>query len=37
LKIWQNLNGFDPGKNFENWIFTVAHNLAVDWLKRNNH
>jgi RNA polymerase sigma-70 factor (ECF subfamily) len=36
LKIWQKLSKFDPNKSFESWIFLIAHNLAVDWLKRNN-
>lgn len=33
LKVWQNLNKFDLTKKFETWLFSIAHNLAIDRIK----
>ncbi len=35
LKVWQKLDSFDVSKKFENRIFTIAHNLAIDRIKKN--
>ena len=34
IKVYVNLNGFDVGKKFSSWIFRIAHNLAVNYLKK---
>ncbi len=36
VKVWKNLNQFDRTKNFRTWIFTIARNTALDWLKKKN-
>lgn len=34
LRIAERINSYDPRRNFENWLFTVARNLAYDHLRR---
>ncbi len=34
VKIWKNLKKFDKQKNFKAWIFTIAKNTALDFLKK---
>jgi len=36
VKVWKNIKRFDTSKNFKTWIFTVAKNTALDWLKKRN-
>ncbi len=36
VKVWKNLKKFDTSKNFRTWLFTVAKNTALDWLKKRN-
>ncbi|MFH1393190.1 MAG: sigma-70 family RNA polymerase sigma factor [Patescibacteria group bacterium] len=36
VKVWKNLKRFDASKNFRTWLFTVAKNTALDWLKKRN-
>ncbi len=36
VKVWKNLKKFDTSKNFKTWLFTVAKNTALDWLKKRN-
>jgi RNA polymerase sigma-70 factor (ECF subfamily) len=36
VKVWKNLKKFDTSKNFRNWIFVIAKNTALDWLKKKN-
>jgi len=33
IKVWKNLKKFDQNKSFKIWIFTIAKNTALDWLK----
>jgi len=33
VKVWKNINKFDESKSFKTWIFTIAKNTAIDWLK----
>ncbi|MFA4936819.1 MAG: sigma-70 family RNA polymerase sigma factor [Patescibacteria group bacterium] len=35
VKIWKNLKKFDQTKNFKTWLFTIAKNTAIDWLRRH--
>lgn len=34
LKAWKHLKKYDPDQNFKTWLFTIARNTAVDWLRR---
>jgi RNA polymerase sigma-70 factor (ECF subfamily) len=34
VKVWKNLKKFDKQKNFKNWIFPIAKNTAIDFLKK---
>ncbi len=36
VKVWQNLSKFDQSKSFRNWIFAIAKNTALDWLKKKS-
>lgn len=34
VKVWRNLKKFDRKHSFKTWIFTIAKNTAIDWLKK---
>jgi RNA polymerase sigma-70 factor (ECF subfamily) len=34
VKVWKHLHRFDTTKNFRTWLFTIAKNTALDWLKK---
>ncbi len=34
VKAWKNLSKFDQSKNFKTWLFAIAKNTALDWLKK---
>ncbi len=34
LRVVLNIRRFDPRRSFEAWLFSVAHNLAIDHLRR---
>lgn len=33
IKTYTNLHSFETDKKFSSWIYRIAHNLAVNWLK----
>jgi len=33
IKVYTSLNSFETDKKFSSWIYRIAHNLAVNWLK----
>ncbi|HSM13296.1 MAG TPA: sigma-70 family RNA polymerase sigma factor [Thermoanaerobaculia bacterium] len=35
LKAWKALPRFDPGRRFSSWLFKIAHNSALDSLRRS--
>lgn len=35
VRVAERIKMYDPRRKFENWLFTVAHNLAFDHLRRN--
>lgn len=37
LKAWANLHRYDRSFRFSTWLFRIAHNLAVDTLRRRRH
>lgn len=34
LRVVEKIRAFDPSRNFDAWLFTVARNLAIDHLRR---
>lgn len=34
INAFVNLNNFDTDQKFSSWIYRIAHNLAVNWLKK---
>lgn len=34
LKVYKNLNGYDPKLNFSSWIYRITHNEAITHLRR---
>ena len=34
VKAWRTLKTFDQGRSFQAWIFTIAKNTALDWLRK---
>jgi len=34
LKMWKNIKKFDQGKNFKTWLFSIAKNASVDFLRK---
>jgi RNA polymerase sigma-70 factor (ECF subfamily) len=37
LKVYRNLYGFDIEKKFSSWIYRIAHNETINYLKKNNN
>jgi len=35
IKAYENLQGFNTGKKFSSWIYRIAHNEAVNKIKKN--
>jgi len=36
LKVYRNLNGFDPKLKFSSWIYRIAHNEAISSYRKRN-
>jgi RNA polymerase sigma-70 factor (ECF subfamily) len=34
LRVMERIHKYDPKRSFEGWLFAVAHNLAIDHLRR---
>jgi len=34
LKVWKNLKKFDTEKSFKTWIFSIAKNTCIDYLRK---
>ncbi len=37
LKVYKNLNNFNPELKFSSWIYRIAHNEAINKFKRNRN
>jgi RNA polymerase sigma-70 factor (ECF subfamily) len=37
LKIWKNLKKFRTGESFSAWLLTIAHNTAIDSLRKRKN
>lgn len=35
IKIYNNLHGFDINKKFSSWVYRIAHNEAINFLKKH--
>lgn len=35
LKIYRNLNNYDPGLSFSSWAYRIAHNEGVSYLRKH--
>jgi hypothetical protein len=35
IKVYRNLNGFDQKLSFSSWIYRIAHNEALNYLRKN--
>jgi len=35
LKVWSSLNGFAGRSKFSTWLYRIAHNTFLDWLRKN--
>jgi RNA polymerase sigma-70 factor (ECF subfamily) len=34
LRVMERIHHYDPKRGFEGWLFAVAHNLTIDYLRR---
>ncbi|HBI33807.1 MAG TPA: hypothetical protein DEA43_04160 [Candidatus Moranbacteria bacterium] len=34
VRMWRSINSFDENKKFSTWIFAIAKNASLDWLKK---
>lgn len=37
IKIYRNLNSFDPDLSFSSWAYRIAHNEAVNYLRKHRN
>lgn len=37
VKVWKNLKKFDQKRNFKTWIFSIAKNASIDFLKKEKN
>lgn len=36
IKVWKNLEQFETGRDFKTWLLAIAHNTAIDWLRKKH-
>ncbi|MEN9622182.1 MAG: hypothetical protein RLZZ67_616 [Candidatus Parcubacteria bacterium] len=37
IKVYENLNDFDQSLPFSSWIYRIAHNESIDFLRKKKH
>jgi len=37
IKVWRNLKKFDRKKSFKSWLYVIAKNTAIDFLRQKRH
>jgi len=35
VKLWENLDKYNPEKKFEPWLYRFVHNFTIDWIRKN--
>ena len=35
IKVYKNIQGYDPSKAFSSWIYRIAHNTAISMIRKN--
>jgi len=35
LRLFQKLDAYEPGKNFQSWLLQIAKNLCIDYYRKN--
>jgi RNA polymerase sigma-70 factor, ECF subfamily len=35
VKAWKKIRSFRQGSNFKTWLFAIARNTAIDWLRKH--
>ncbi len=35
IKVWSSLDGFSGRSKFSTWLYRIAHNTFLDWLRKN--
>lgn len=35
IKVWKGIKKYNHNKKFSSWLFTIAHNVAMDFLRKN--
>jgi RNA polymerase sigma-70 factor (ECF subfamily) len=35
IKVWNGLDKYEPSSKFSSWVFSIAHNASVDYLRKN--
>lgn len=35
IKVYKNLNGYDPSMKFSSWIYRIAHNEVINYFRKN--
>lgn len=33
VKVWKNLDKYDPAQNFKTWVLSIARNTTYDWFR----
>ncbi len=36
IKVYVNLNDYDPEYSFSSWVYRITHNEAINYLRKNN-
>lgn len=36
MKVWKNITKYDEQQKFSSWLFSIAHNSAIDALRKSN-
>ncbi|RMD50721.1 MAG: RNA polymerase sigma factor [Ignavibacteria bacterium] len=37
IKIWLGLQNYNHVNSFDSWVFSIAHNTAIDYLRKNKY
>ncbi len=37
IKVWKNIKKYNPSQSFKAWIFAIARNTTIDWLRKRKN